>query len=96
MSQPSARLHALVSGMVQGVGFRYFVLDAAIEVGCVGWVRNLRDGRVEVVAEGARPSLQALVELLQRGPRAARVEQVEVAWETATGDYTRFGLERTA
>ena len=95
MTDSQARLHAFISGMVQGVGFRYFVLDVANDLGSVGWVRNLRDGRVEVVAEGARPSLEAMLAQFRQGPRAARVDQVEVAWEPATGEFHRFGLERT-
>ena len=96
MSDSSTRLHAFVSGMVQGVGFRYFVQDAANDVRASGWVRNLRDGRVEVVAEGPLPSLETLLLRLRQGPRAALVDQVDVAWETATGEFERFRLERTA
>jgi acylphosphatase len=90
------RLHAFVGGMVQGVGFRYFVLDVASGLGSRGWVRNLRDGRVEVVAEGRRASLETLLQQLREGPRAARVDRVDADWEVATGEYSRFGLERTA
>ena len=95
MTDPQARLHAFVSGMVQGVGFRYFVLDEANDVRCAGWVLNLRDGRVEVLAEGARPSLEALLEQLRQGPRAAHVDKVDFSWEPPTGEFQRFGLERT-
>ena len=96
MTEPHARLHAFVSGMVQGVGFRYFVLDAANDVSSVGWVRNLLDGRVEVVAEGPRPDLEALLGQLRQGPHAARVDRVDFTWERPTGEFSRFGLERTA
>ncbi len=96
MPDSPTRLHAFVSGMVQGVGFRYFVVDAAHDVAAVGWVRNLRDGRVEVVAEGPRPTLETLLAMLRQGPRASRVDEVNVEWETARNEFVRFGLERTA
>jgi len=96
MTDPEARLHVFVDGVVQGVGFRYFVLDAATAAGVRGWVRNLRDGRVEVVAEGTRSALEALLADVARGPRGARVERVDPTWEAPTGEFERFRLERTA
>lgn len=95
MTLPEARCRAFVTGVVQGVGFRYFVVDAAAEVGAVGWVRNLRDGRVELVAEGTRTALEALLAEVRRGPRGGRVNRVDAAWESATGEFRTFGLERT-
>jgi acylphosphatase len=92
---PEARVHAFVSGVVQGVGFRYFVVDASAAAGVVGWVRNLRDGRVEFVAEGARSSLDRMVADVRRGPRGGRVEHVEEIWEQATGEFQGFRLEHT-
>ena len=96
MAVPETRCHAFVAGVVQGVGFRYFVVDVAAEAGAVGWVRNLRDGRVELVAEGSRPGLESLLAQVRRGPRGGRVDHVEAVWESATGEFHRFGLERTA
>ena len=96
MNEQDVRLHAFVRGMVQGVGFRYFVVDEANASGSRGWVRNLRDGRVELLAEGSRASLEALLARLWQGPRAGRVDGIDVAWEEATGEFRRFGLERTA
>ena len=72
---------AVVSGRVQGVGFRYFAERAARKAGVAGWVRNLPDGRVEAVFEGPRADVQALVDWCHEGPPSARVEQVEVQWE---------------
>lgn len=69
----------LVAGRVQGVGFRYFVVRRATELGLHGWVRNLADGRVEVLAEGAPRELDELHDLLLLGPKSAAVERVEVA-----------------
>jgi acylphosphatase len=67
----------LISGMVQGVGFRYFVLNRARVLGVVGWVRNLPDGRVEVVGKGAREVLEVLQSALRDGPPHASVSDVE-------------------
>ena len=77
----------LVSGRVQGVGFRYFTQDIARREGLTGVVRNLPDGRVEVVAEGDERALTRLEAALRRGPSHARVEHVEVdSTPVATGD----------
>jgi acylphosphatase len=70
---PESRCHAFVSGIVQGVGFRYFVRDEAVKAGAVGWVRNLHDGRVEFIAEGTTSGLQALMKQVRRGPLGGRV-----------------------
>jgi len=68
----------LVSGRVQGVGFRYFTLDAARREGLAGSVRNLDDGRVEAVAEGELESMERFERALRQGPSMARVEHVMV------------------
>jgi acylphosphatase len=67
----------VVSGRVQGVGFRWFVLRRAQELDLVGWVSNLPDGRVEVAAQGTRTAIEALEAAITRGPRIARVDHVE-------------------
>ena len=77
--------HFLISGRVQGVGFRYFVQACAEREGLGGWVRNLADGRVEVVAEGDRESVDRLERQIRRGPAGARVEHVEVTDDRASG-----------
>jgi acylphosphatase len=84
------RLHAIVRGFVQGVGFRYFVLERVTGAGLRGWVRNRGDGTVEVVAEGPRPVLERLLQELRRGPRSATVTEVEVDWQPARGDLPAF------
>jgi acylphosphatase len=86
------RLHAVVEGRVQGVGFRYFVVQIAEELQLVGWVRNLDEGEVEVTVEGSRSRLETLLEALRRGPRSAFVANVKFEWEEARGDYRRFGV----
>jgi acylphosphatase len=71
------RIHLLVRGRVQGVGFRAFVLHHARALGLSGWVRNCADGAVELEAEGDRAGLERLVEAVSRGPSGARVAAVE-------------------
>jgi acylphosphatase len=86
------RLDATVRGIVQGVGFRVFVIDAARELGVSGWVANERDGAVHCVAESDRATLERLLAELRRGPAAAVVDQVSEAWTPATGEFTGFGI----
>jgi acylphosphatase len=84
------RVHALVSGRVQGVAFRFFTEKWALSFGLTGWVRNLFDGRVEVVAEGGRDELYRFLELLREGPLHAHVEDVTVDWQDYSGEFTDF------
>lgn len=89
------RLTARVRGRVQGVGYRWWVVDAATRLGLVGWVRNTDDeDAVEVVAEGDPAALDLLIGALTRGPSAARVEDVEPTREPAAGGLTRFEIRR--
>lgn len=76
MSEPTA-VRWLISGRVQGVGYRWFTLRQAQTLGVRGWVSNLPDGRVEVVAEGPSAALESLDAALRMGPRMARVDGVE-------------------
>ncbi len=84
------RLHAVVEGDVQGVGYRVFVVRSAGPLGLRGWVRNRFDGSVEVMAEGERDSLEALLRDLRAGPRASVVREVRVEWLPATSAYSDF------
>jgi acylphosphatase len=86
------RLHAVIRGDVQGVGFRYFVQRNAGRLGLTGWVRNNDDGTVEVLAEGGRAELEQLKRALEEGPRMARVDRVEARWSEATGGLDGFDL----
>lgn len=85
-----ARLHAIVRGDVQGVGFRYFAQDTARDLGLTGWVRNRRDGTVETLAEGTRTALDAYLRALGTGPRGAQVDGVEHDWSEGTGEFDGF------
>jgi len=85
-------LHAFVSGRVQGVGFREFTQQSAKKLKLSGWVKNLPDGRVEVVAEGEEKALAELEKAMRVGPRAAKVTNVEVTRGKATGLFDRFDV----
>jgi acylphosphatase len=85
-----ARLEAVVRGRVQGVGFRYFVLELASGLGLVGWVSNEPDGSVRVVAEGRREDLEALHAALGQGPLGGRVDTVDASWGRPGGSFERF------
>lgn len=74
----------LVSGRVQGVGFRAFAVREATRLGLDGWVRNLPDGRVEAIAQGGEDAVAQFVGALRRGPVAARVDEVVVEETEAT------------
>ncbi len=93
MAEQKTRMRAIVKGIVQGVGYRYFTVYQAQRIGGItGYVRNLRDGNVEVVAEGEREKLEQLLAQLRKGPTGARVTDVEVFWEQPTGEFTNFGI----
>jgi len=83
----------LVSGVVQGVGFRYYTRLRASELGLAGWVRNLPDGRVEVWVEGPATVVDELVDWLRRGPPGARVSSIE-AREVQADGLERFEVRR--
>ena len=80
------RVRLLVSGRVQGVGFREYIRRTAQQLRLGGWVRNLADGRVEVVADGERPALEALVSAVSGGPPAAFVRDVQQEWQQLVPD----------
>jgi acylphosphatase len=90
VGSPPERLEATVHGRVQGVGFRVFVARAARRLGLAGWVANRSDGAVSVMAEGDRPSLDALESLLRDGPPGASVHRVELRRAAARGGATGF------
>lgn len=91
----NARLHAMISGRVQGVYFRAFVVDQAAELDLRGWVRNRWDGSVEVTAEGSRQQLEQLLQALRQGPPSASVEEVDFAWLEHTGEFVGFSVRST-
>lgn len=91
----NSRLHAIIEGRVQGVGFRAFAIRNANEMGINGWVRNLREGSVEVFAEGRRTDLDKFLSVLRRGPGSAYVTNVKPDWRSATGEFDGFNVKYT-
>ncbi|MCK6576482.1 MAG: acylphosphatase [Anaerolineae bacterium] len=90
MSEEIEQVHAIVSGRVQGVNFRRFTTLTARQLGITGWVRNLDDGDVEVLAEGTRAQLSQLIAFLHKGPPAAYVIGVQTTWGRASGKFETF------
>jgi acylphosphatase len=86
----NTRAHVLVTGIVQGVFFRQKTKQEADGFGVTGWVRNLRDGRVEAVFEGEENAVKALVEYCRHGPRYAKVASVEVEWQSYREEFSNF------
>jgi len=87
-----AAARVTVSGRVQGVGFRYFVYQSARSKGLTGTVRNLIDGKVEVIVQGERTPVDDLIAELKMGPPAARVEEVDIAWFDVLPDKNDFQI----
>ncbi len=92
MDSQNVRLQGIVTGVVQGVNFRWYTQRRASDLGLVGWVRNRPDGSVEFVAEGARIDLERLLDFVRIGPSMAVVENVEVQWSAATGEFHHFEI----
>lgn len=86
------QMHAFVTGMVQGVGFRYFVEKKAYPLGITGFVRNLSDGRVEVLAEGDEAVLKQFLEIVKQGPSFSNIVKTDVEWADASGRYYSFNI----
>ncbi len=87
-----ARVHLRIQGIVQGVFFRASTRDLAIRLNLCGWVRNLINGDVEVLAEGDRRSLKELADWCRHGPPGAQVRKVEVLDEEYTGEFNTFQI----
>ncbi len=88
--QMKARAHILVTGRVQGVFFRDHTQKWASSLNLTGWVRNIRSGQVEALAEGDKEKIEELVTRLNEGPPLAQVEKVDVNWEEYRGEFKDF------
>ncbi len=89
------RVHVWVKGRVQNVGFRAHVQYSARQIGVTGWVRNVGYDTVEAIGEGEREKLDRLVEAVKAGPRGAQVDEANVEWQNATGEFRDFQLRRS-
>lgn len=90
-------IHIVVTGMVQGVGFRYFTVRRARNLGLCGWVRNLPDGRGEAAVQGPDESVETLIDLLRTGPAASevtdlKIEEIEETREIEQEAFSGFDL----
>ncbi|MEL6307908.1 MAG: acylphosphatase [Chloroflexota bacterium] len=90
MNEANKRLHAIVSGRVQGVSFRYHTTLEAKRLNITGWVYNRPDRTVEVIAEGDESTLKDLEAWLYEGSPAAKVTGVDTKWDEATGEFDTF------
>jgi acylphosphatase len=85
-------VHIIVQGLVQGVGFRYFVYRHATNLGLVGWVRNLYTSEVELEVEGDRSLVEELIKELKVGPRSAYVKDLKIEWQEFKSRYQGFEI----
>jgi acylphosphatase len=90
MGKDLVRVRVFAGGRVQGVAYRFYAEKCAVRLGVTGWVRNLSDGRVEVLAEGSAEHVETLLDRLREGPSLARVESFDVRREQATGEFSDF------
>jgi acylphosphatase len=91
------RAHIHVRGRVQNVGFRAHVEYHAAQIGGItGWVRNVGNDTVEVVAEGERATVEKFIEFVKQGPHVSRVDETNVEYEEATGEFKEFGVKRSS
>ena len=88
----AARVHLVITGRVQGVWFRANTQKKAKALDLKGWVKNLSDGRVEAVFEGEKEQIDRIIEWCKKGPSFARVDDVQIQWETPMGDFTTFTI----
>jgi acylphosphatase len=87
------RAHVFVTGRVQGVFFRSETKHNADSHDVKGWVRNLPDSRVEAVFEGEKGAVQTLVDFCRHGPSGAKVTNINLTWETYTGEFDKFKIK---
>lgn len=85
-------VHILVEGVVQGVGFRFFVQHQAMALGLTGWVRNRFDDRVEILAQGPETDLQQLIALVRVGPPSATVTDLVIEWSRPSASFQQFSI----
>jgi acylphosphatase len=90
-----AQAHLHVSGFVQGVGYRAFVRSKARKMGLTGWVRNLSDGRVEAVIQGAEEDIKKLISMCKRGSFFAKPNDIVVHWEEIKEQFAEFKKRET-
>ncbi|RJQ38165.1 acylphosphatase [Candidatus Microgenomates bacterium] len=84
--------HIIISGFVQGVGFRHFVKKNAIKLGLTGWVRNTQDGKVEAIFQGEKENIEEIIKVCKKGPFISEVKNMEVKWEEGKEKFAGFEI----
>jgi acylphosphatase len=84
--------HLIISGFVQGVGYRQFVKKTALNLGLTGWVKNLDDGRVEALFCGSKETIEKVIEACRKGPFLAEVKDIKIEWEEKNIDFKSFEI----
>lgn len=87
-----SRIHIVIYGIVQGVGYRYSTYRKALQLGITGWVRNKSDGSVEAVFEGSREKLEEMLLWCRKGPPGAYVSEIDIQWEEGDERYNSFEI----
>ena len=87
------RAHVFFSGRVQGVGFRYTAEKTALEIGLLGWIKNLPDNRVEAVCEGEKEEIDLFLERIKQSSLGVHIKKIDCAFEKPTGEFKDFCIE---
>jgi acylphosphatase len=90
------QVHLLISGFVQGVGYREFVRSNANKMKITGWVRNLSDNRVEIAAQGGEEDLKKFIKICEQGPFLAEVKNIAIEWQEPQEAFTEFQRKPTS
>ena len=94
-AKDTQRVHVWVKGRVQNVGFRSHVQYSARQIGVTGWVRNVGNDTVEAAAEGDREKLDRFIQVMKTGPTGSQVDESNVEWQNATGEFANFQMRRS-
>lgn len=87
------QVHLLISGFVQGVGYRQFVRKEATKRGLFGWVKNLSNGKVEAVVQGKKEIIEELIEMCRKGPFLSEIKDIEITWEEVDVPFSEFFID---
>jgi acylphosphatase len=92
MASTKARVHIMISGLVQGVFFRHYTRKNAIQFGLTGWVKNRPDGKVEAVFEGEEQTIALMIDWCRNGPPSARISDIDITLEEPTNTFPDFRI----
>lgn len=94
MPSDITRAEIIVNGLVQGVGFRYFVLRNGLNLGLKGYVKNLYTGEVVAVVEGEKYKIEELFKLMRQGPSHSKVNKINIAWGSYNSEFSTFEIRQ--